>query len=1179
MMQDPEANFFDVQDAFYTYWEDREITRSNGYKPFKRWEYRMQWRVKPNGDRYPENHVWNEYHRFMNTNDAAKSPAGNWENLGPYFIPNGKGYRGLGRLNAIAFHPSNPDIIYAGAPAGGLWITNDGGVTWNSYCDNLPSLGVSSIAVDYSNPDIIYMGTGDRDAGDAAGIGVLKSTDGGISWSEANTGIENRTVGRMIIHPGDPDILYIATTYGIYKTTDGAQTWTQQISGNFKEIVFNPADPEIIYASKSGNFYKTLDGGNTWTQVTNGLTSGARGVIAVTRANTSVVYFLVTGGSEFQALYRSSDNGDNFTEMSDSPNIMSWGCNGGSGGQAWYDLDIAADPIDENTIFAGGVNCFKSSDGGATWEISSHWWGDCGVPAVHADLHVLEYNPADGRLYAGNDGGIYWTANGGTNWTVITDGMPISQVYKIGQSATVKDLVINGYQDNGTSTYNGSGWNFTRGGDGFECIIDHTESQYSYASLYYGSVARYYNNSYQMVVCENGQYGINESGAWITPFILDETNSDIMFIGYKNVWRCLNVKAGSGQIHWEKISNNLGGTNGTDMAVLEQSPANTSVLYAGRYDEKVFRTDNAFAGTPTWVEITQFLPQTVTPGDIEAHPFNENIVYILLGSSVYKSEDKGETWTDISGTLPDVHKTSIAFYKNSNEGLYVSSDLGVFYREEGMDDWIWFSDGLPVDASVNEIEIWYHPDSISQDVIRAGTYGRGMWSSDMWSGGPEAAFNSSATVVPPGCPVSFYDLSTGVPHYFEWTFEGATTPTSNAKNPQGIVYDTPGFYEVKLKVSNDQGSDSLSIAEYIEVSETILPDVNFEADEVMPCGSDIIHFTDLTMNCPTSWHWQFGTGNVTFLEGTNENSQHPVVKFNNPGSYTVTLIAQNANGQGDLTRADYILIGGMPLPYQETFESSSLAEGGWSIENPDMDITWDMTGVIGTSPGSHAAWINIFDYYSFGPRDYLVSPPLDLSAYNTVGIMFEHAYASRFGLADSLIASISDDCGDTWTRIYAASLESLETSPESEESFIPESAEDWCGNGYGVDCNIIDLSPWAGQSGIKIRFESFGRYGNNIFIDNVQVSNAVGLEEPAAEEPEIVIFPNPSDATFNITMPAGHQAMQMQLSDIRGQIVYSKSIAAGQNHFSIDASGLPGGIYILNFSSPEANVNKKIIVQ
>lgn len=1179
MMQDPSVNFFEVQHAFNTYWEGRDIVRSSGFKPYKRWEYRMQWRVRPDGTRYPENHVWNEYYKFIDSNPIAKSPSGDWSNLGPFTIPNGKGYRGLGRLNAVAFHPTDPDIIFAGAPAGGLWITDDGGITWTSYCDDLPTLGVSSIAVDYINPDVIYMGTGDRDAGDAAGIGVLKSTDGGMNWSTANTGIENLTVGRMIMHPTENNTIYIASTGGIYKTTDAAQTWTQQIGGNFKEIVFKADDPTTMFASKGGAFYKTTDAGDNWYHIQNGLLSGSRGVIAVTPANAEVVYFMLCSGDEFKALYRSTDAGVSFAEMSNSPNIMSWGCNGGSGGQAWYDLDIAADPTDEWTIFAGGVNCFKSSNGGATWDISSHWWGDCGVPAVHADLHVLEYNPVDGKLYAGNDGGIYWTGNGGTNWTVITDGMPISQVYKIGQSATERDLVINGYQDNGTSTLNGTQWDFTRGGDGFECIIDHEDAAYSYASLYYGSVARYYNNGNSMVVAEDGKYGIDESGAWVTPYILGEHDADVMFIGYKNIWRCDNVKAGSSQISWKRISYDLAGNNGSNMSVLEHSPANVNILYAGRSDKRVFRTDDAFSGNPVWYDITSNLPDVVTPGDIEAHPFDENIVYILLGSKVYKSYDKGISWEDISGSLPDVHKTSIACYMNSNEGLYVSSDLGVFYKEEGMSDWIWFNQGLPVDASVNEIEIFYHTDSISEDVIRAGTYGRGLWSSDMFFGAPTAGFTSSDTIIPPNCNIDFFDASNGVPHYFEWTFEGANPATSTDRNPMDIEYDTPGTYAVKLVVQNDLGEDSVYVEAYITVSSDILPDVNFIADETTPCAGNVVRFTDLTLNCPTEWTWQFGTSDISFLEGTNEHSQHPVVQFDASGSYTVTLIAVNSNGQANLTKSDYIMIGGMPLPYTEDFEGGSFEDASWTVENPDMEITWAIAEVEGNSPGNQAAWVNLFDYYKFGPRDMLISPPLDFSGFSTVGLSFQHAYASRFDLADTLIVSLSEDCGNTWTRIYSAALEELGTSPENEESFIPASADDWCGAGYGVECNILDLTAWAGEQSIKIRFETFGRFGNNIYVDNISISNSVAVENNFLNEQEIIIYPNPSEGTFNIMLPTREQGMRMRVMDIRGQIVYEESLDQKETLIQLDATDFPAGIYMINFVSDEMNIIKKIIVR
>ncbi len=172
---------------------------------------------------------------------------------------------------------------------------------------------------------------------------------------------------------------------------------------------------------------------------------------------------------------------------------------------------------------------------------------------------------------------------------------------------------------------------------------------------------------------------------------------------------------------------------------------------------------------------------------------------------------------------------------------------------------------------------------------------------------------------------------------------------------------------------------------YVTVSEDILPDVNFSADETTPCGGNIVHFTDLTLNCPSAWTWQFGSSNITFLEGTDEHSQNPVVQFDESGTYTVTLIAENANGTGNLSKQNYIKIGGVPLPYTEDFEGGSFQDLAWTVENPDMEITWAITDVEGNSPGNQAAWMNLFDYYKFGPRDMLISPPLDFTSFNTIG--------------------------------------------------------------------------------------------------------------------------------------------------------------------------------------------------
>ena len=1181
MMQDQEANFFDVQKAFNIYWQGREVTKGSGWKPFKRWEYLMESRVNVDGSRPDPDNTWQEYFSYLESHSNTRDNNGNWVNLGPFQIPDGKGYKGLGRINAIGFHPTDPGIFYIGAPAGGLWKTEDNGLTWTSNTDVLPTLGVSSILTNFLEPDIMYIGTGDRDAGDAPGLGVMKSDDGGETWALSNNGMGNKKVGRMIMHPDDPDMIIAATSSGVFKTIDGGENWYKPMGGNIKEIVFKTDDPSTIFASGGGNFYYSDDTGENWIQITSGLPGSSRGVIGVTPANPEYVYFLITTSSSYKGIYQSVDGGLNFTLMSNSPNIMSWGCNGGSGGQAWYDLDIAVDPLDENTIFAGGVNCFKSIDGGVTWDISSHWWGDCGVPSVHADLHVLEYNPLDGKLYAGNDGGIYWTDNGGEGWHEISNGLAIGQVYKIGQSATVKDLVINGYQDNGTSTYLGTNWKVVYGGDGMECAIDHKDSQYSYATVYYGSIFRIVNNNGSHQIAGDGIGGINESGAWVTPFILDQGNSDYMYVGYYNVWRCKNVKIFNPT--WEKISSG----EGSQAKVLEQSPANGKILYVVRNSSTLKRTDNLFSISPDWIDLTSFLPNSGTPTDIEAHPFDPEIVYMTLSNHVYKSFDKGMTWTDISGTLPNIHFSSLACYNNSPEGVYLGTDAGIYYRDQSMDDWILYSDGFPVAGRVTEIEIYYDSANISDDMIRASTYGRGLWESEPYYGMPEADFTVNQTLITPGCPVNFTDLSTGIPHQWEWTFEGGTPESSTEKNPQDIIYENAGIFEVKLVANNPSGTNSIIKAGYITVSTELLPVADFEANKTSFCsGNPIVDFYDLSSHCPISWQWLFDPWSAIYLEGTNANSQNPVVQFFENTTYSVTLTVTNSNGENVTIKDDYIAVGGFPVPFIEDFETGTYATRSWTVDNPDGKKTWEIFAVGGSHQSDYASGVNMYNYIvPPGARDRLISPALDLTEFNSIFLSFEHAYAQKYpSVTDSLIVYVSDDCGETWTRIFSGGENgtgNFATHPLTTDEFLPQISEDWCGEGYGSDCNQLDISAWAGLKDIKIMFETYNYLGNNIFIDNVHITSPVGAIMIPTEESEINIYPNPVHGTLYITHNPLEGSLDISIYNLQGQLVFTETT---ENHgvntiTQLDIGDLPKGIYLIKLISGDFLFSEKLSIE
>lgn len=1174
MMQQQDANFFETQRAFETYWEGREITRGSGYKPFKRWEYMMKQRVSPEGQKPDYDMALKAYNKIVESGAVIKNRGSEWVQMGPFDVPSGNnGYRGLGRVNAIAFDPVNPDILYVGAPAGGLWVSYNHGTTWQVLTDHLPTLGVSAILVDYSNPNHILIGTGDRDAGDAPGLGVWRSTDGGQNWEQWNNGMGSSIVGRMVQDPLDPQVMLAAASSGVYRTINGGETWALSRNGNFKEVVLHPTNSNIVYAAQGGNFYRSDDNGVSFALVNNGLPGGSRTVIGVSPAAPDVVYCLITTSDAFKGLYRSTDAGLSFAMKSNSPNIMSWDCNGGSGGQAWYDLDIAVEPTNADVIYAGGVNCFKSTDGGTSWNIRSHWYGGCGVQSVHADLHILEYSPINNQLYVGNDGGIYFTANGGVNWTELSNGLVISQAYKIGQSKTKTNYVINGYQDNGSSVVNNTTWVAVGGGDGMECAYDPADERYSYSTLYYGEISRNFNNNYQGTIAGEGSNGITEGGGWVTPFLIDHNDGNVMFIGYKNIWRSTNIKAGNtSSVQWQKIST----MNNSNMDQLAQSKANTNILYASS-GKKFYFTENAKDATVEWAVRTNALPTNANITAIETHPTNEEVVYIAQQNQIFKSQDKGLTWTDISLNLSSIQINSIAYYKNSQEGLYIGTDVGVFYKEASMDQWYLYNEGLPASVNATEVEIYYDAESPQNDLIRVGTYGRGLWSASPFIGSLTAGISPSVSNVSAGCDVNFTDQTIGTPFSWEWTFSGGEPSTSSQQNPQGIVYAYEGVFDVTLTVTNSLGSDTFVCEDCITVGPAAVPEVGFSASATVGCAGMIVRFTDQTGNCPNLWEWEFIPNSVSFLENTTNNSQNPVVQFNENVPYHVLLTAANETGTNTLLMSDMIHVGGLTIPFVENFETPSFVDAGWSVVNPDDGRSWTLT----TLPdGNKAAVMEFFSYTNFQQRDYLVSPPLDFSGMQPVGLTFKYAYAQRYFQMDSLIVGVSTDCGETWQRVYANGPNGegiFETSLPTLASFVPQSDEDWCFAGdYGASCPEINLGTFAGMSGIKIRFETYNQYGNNLYINDVMLSPYTELEENVSLENTFALYPNPAHGQVKLLISNNLLGKSLLFADVHGKLV--KKITITSHQMDIALERLPAGVYQISIEGQPGQLRKLIVI-
>ena len=843
MMQNKNINFFQTVRAFNIYWQGRDSSvKGCGWKSFKRWEWEMRQIIKPDGS-YPDMQTWiADYHKAMYgsafQNNAQQGgiggsglgpckTKGDWKELGPGYLPYNRTTQpsGVGRLNAVGFHPTDSNTFWVCAPAGGLWKTTNGGKTWSSNTDSLPTLGISAMVVSYRNTDTMYIGTGDRDHGDATGLGVYMSADGGKTWKSRNSGMSTITIARLIMHPVDTRILLAATANGIYRTTNSGGSWSQIVTGSFKDIVYNPLNPNTVYATKDGLFYRSTNGGTSFSQITSGLPASGmyRGAIAVTPNDTTYVYFLVCDFTKYMGTYLSTNGGVNFSVKSTTPNVMDGSSNGsGTSGQAWYDLDLACDPNNKNTLFVGGINIFKSTNAGANWTISAHWIGSGTMPSIHADQHNLEFHPITNKLYVANDGGIFYTPNLGTKWIDLSNGIGVSQLYKLGKSATTKDLLIAGFQDNGTGFFSGEEWNTVRGGDGMDCEWDHQDENYSYGALYYGNITRFYNGTHDKTVANNGVGTINETGDWVTPYTLRPDNTNIMFVGYKNIWRNTAVKGAS--MSWSKITNNASGSN---IRELEISPANSDILYYSRYDNKFFRSYKA-NGTAAWVDLTTSLPATGTVSAIKCHPTDSNTVYIGLNGKFYRSRNRGVTWTDLSSGLPNNTVNSIALdTSNSKFGMYVGTYTGVWFKDT-TSTFSTFNSGLPINGNVTDLDLFYDKRGKSFHRIYAATFSRGTWKSGLYDDGSKKPKTDFSLKLPKVCNDKTYTLTPDCgfnPSRFKWlitpntyTYQAGTDSLSEVLK---VKLNKPGYYNVRLASENCNGSDTLTKQNFIVSFDTI----------------------------------------------------------------------------------------------------------------------------------------------------------------------------------------------------------------------------------------------------------------------------------------------------------------------------------------------------------------------
>ncbi|WP_396141237.1 T9SS type A sorting domain-containing protein [Flavobacterium sp.] len=798
-------------EAFNQYWSTRDKNaRGSGYKPFMRWEY--HWRNYANGQGYIMSsedfwEAWRQKKQVIANRSSARRvlPASNWQPVGPFTHTNtGSWSSGQGRVNIIHVDPSNSNTIYLGAPAGGIWKSIDNGVTWAPLTDELPQIGVSGIAVDYSNSNVIYIATGDKDAGDSYSVGVYKSTDGGLTWNATGVmgGSNPSRAGDIIIHPTNNQILWCATNNGIYKTTNAGNTWIQVQSGNFSQgnIRLKPNDPSTIYAVSYDRFYRSTNTGLSFTEVLTGLPANSgRLVMDVTPANANYIYILsaATDGS-MQGIFRSTDGGTNWTKT--SSNEASTG-NVFESPQAWYDLALAVSSTNADEIYTGCLNVWKSTDGGVNLTKINNWSSPAAPSYTHADIHYLGFH--GNKLFCGSDGGIYVSSNGGTNFTDLTSGVQISQFYKIAVSKQSATNMVGGLQDNGGHAYSGGQWKNYYGADGMDTAINPNNPNQYYGFIQSGGNLYISNNA------GNGLSGSVPSpgveGNWVTPLAIN--NAGLLFAGYNNLYKLVSGA-------WvQQNSNSVGSEN---IELISIDPSNDNIMY-------VANGSSLYKSTDLGINFTNVHNASSAITSIEVHSSDSNIVYLTTQSSsggVFKSTNGGTSFSNFSTGLPSIGKNIIVHQgRNTENPLYLGTDLGVYYRDDSMTSWQPFDANLP-NVSVTDLEI-----NVEDAKLIAATYGRGIWQTDipvqlppddikfLSIKNPTADINCGSTITPKVevknngintiSSITFNFSIDGTPSSFVWNGSLASAATTEINLPTSILSRGTHIIDVTAVIVND----------------------------------------------------------------------------------------------------------------------------------------------------------------------------------------------------------------------------------------------------------------------------------------------------------------------------------------------------------------------------------------
>lgn len=686
-----------------------------------------------------------EHIRRNNMPSLQKSSDGttalSWTEVGPGNIG--------GRIRSIAVSPSNSNIMYVGSVSGGVWKSTNAGSSWAPTNDFAANLAITSLAIDPTNTNIIYAGTGEGffnlDA--VRGAGVLKSTDGGATWTLQNSftgGSFPYYINDLYLRPDSVNIVYAATNSGLYRTTNGGTSWQFRHQGSSQratQIVRDPVTPSTFYVCY-GNFstdgiYKTTNGGTSFTKLTGGLPTSNyfRISLAIAASNPSVLYAAFMDASTYGALgiWRTTSGGSSWNPVTTPMDPL----NGGThlGQQGWYDNVIAVDPTNENIVYAGGINLFKSTNGGSNWTMISNWYSGAGYPYVHADQHAIVFSGSN--IYFGNDGGLFRSTNGGTSFTEMNNGLATIQFYSGAVHPTL-DIYYGGTQDNGTLK-SGSlpNWSMVFGGDGGATAVNYNSPSTVYTEYVYLNFQKSIDAGFNWTKSMNGiptsgsgpYDGTSDRCLFIAPFRMDPTDPQRIAAGTYRVFY-----TSDGAASWTPISTDLTGDGaggvgdpGSTISAIAIAKTSSATIYVGTSGYSGLSASRVLvtANTGTnWTNVTLGpLPNRYITF-IAIDPTNADRALVCYSGyssgHVFLTTNRGSNWANVSGNLPDIPVNAAVIDPQNLQRFIIGTDLGVFESTNGGTTWTQQNTGL-ANVVVSDLDLR------SDGYLFAATHGRGMF--------------------------------------------------------------------------------------------------------------------------------------------------------------------------------------------------------------------------------------------------------------------------------------------------------------------------------------------------------------------------------------------------------------------------------------------------------------------